>query len=172
MKDDANGDISSVFIEIYNNVKFNDVDNTFGSGILWSKNQIGLQTSDGIQEIIKFKNEQEQTTYNALGGDYIYLLSHNSQKPDKEKINLKDTLYGITQEQFTEEIEPKTSAIVRGDELIDLLEKIIEFLSNHVHPYPGIPPIGEPNKGVKISEIKTLIENAQNTILNQNIRIN
>jgi hypothetical protein len=172
LKNDDDGDIFSIFTEIYNNVKFNEVDNVFGSGILWSKNQLGLQTSDGIEEIIAFKNEQEQTTYNALGGDYLYLLSHKTQKPNFDKINLKNTLYGITQDQFTNEIEPKTSSLVRGEELLELLEKVIEFLSNHTHPFPGIHPIREPDKSVKMSEIKTLIEQAQNTILNQNIRIN
>ena len=62
--------------------------------------------------------------------------------------------------------------MVRGEELIDLISKIVEFLTNHVHPFPGIQPIQEPNNGVKVSDITTLLNNAQNTILNQNIRIN
>ena len=31
--------------------------------------------------------------------------------------------------------------MVRGEELIDLLEMIVEFLFKHVHPYPGLPPV-------------------------------
>ncbi len=88
----------------------------------------------------------------------MYLLSHQSQKPNSDKINLKDTLYGITQEQFVQEIKPKTSSIVRGEELLVLLNKIVEFLANHVHPFPGIHPIQEPNKGTKICEIEFLIQ--------------
>lgn len=172
LRNDNDPDRFSIFSEIYDKVKFNEVDNTSGFGILWSKNVVGPQTSEKTQEIKKTKYEQKQTTYGVVGGDYLYLLSHQSQKPNFDKINLKDTLYGITQEQFVQEIKPKTSSIVRGEELLDLLNKIVDFLGNHVHPFPGIHPIQEPNNGVKISEIRTLIENAQNTILNQNIRIN
>jgi len=164
--------VFSVFTEVYNNVKFNEVDNFFGFGVIWSKGVVGAQTTDKNQEIKKSRYEQVQTTYGVVGGDYLYLLSHKSQKPNFDKINLKDTLYGITQTQFIEEVKPKTSSIVRGEELLDLLNKIVQFLSDHVHPFPGIHPIQEPNNSVKMSEIRSLIENAQNTILNQNIRIN
>ena len=107
-----------------------------------------------------------------MGGDFLYLLSHNSQKPSSNKIDLKDTLYGIGQEEFVNTIKPNTSSMVRGEELIDLLEKIVTFLTTHTHPFPGLPPIQEPAGTITVTQLDTLINNAQNTILNQNIRIN
>jgi len=165
-------EIFSFITNIYNNVKFNPADSYFGFGLLWNKDTVGPQASDTTQTINKIKYNQTPVTYGVMGGDFLYMLSHNSQKPSSNKIDLKDTLYGITQEEFVNKIKPNTSSMVRGEELIDLISKIVEFLTNHVHPFPGIQPIQEPNNGVKVSDITTLLNNAQNTILNQNIRIN
>lgn len=164
--------IFSNFTDIFENVKFNPVSNYAGYGIMWNKDTVGPQTTETTEEIQKIKYLQSPVTYGVMGGDFLYLLSHNSQKPSSNKIDLKDTLYGITQEQFVERIKPNTSSMVRGEELIELMNKIINFLEGHVHPFPGYKPIPITESKVSITEIQTLINNAQNTILNQNIRIN
>lgn len=164
--------IFSNFTDIFENVKFNPVSNYSGVGIMWNKNTVGPQTTETTEEIKKIKYLQSPVTYGVIGGDFLYLLSHNSQKPSSNKIDLKDTLYGIGQEQFVNTIKPNTSSMVRGEELIDLLSKIVGFLTSHTHPFPGLPPIQEPANSITVSQIETLLNNAQNTILNQNIRIN
>ena len=49
----------------------------------------------------------DTTTYGALGSDNLFLLSHNSSIPGKGKINFDDTLYGISLDQFVDEITDK-----------------------------------------------------------------
>ena len=164
--------IFSNFTDIFENVKFNPVSNYAGYGIMWNKDTVGPQTTETTEEIEKIKYLQSPVTYGVMGGDFLYLLSHNSQKPSSNKIDLKDTLYGIGQEEFVNTIKPNTSSMVRGEELIDLLEKIVTFLTTHTHPFPGLPPIQEPAGTITVTQLDTLINNAQNTILNQNIRIN
>jgi hypothetical protein len=61
--------------------------------------------------------------------------------------------------------------MVRGEELINLIKLIVTFLSEHTHNINDAP-IQEPTNTVTISQITTELNNAQNTILNQNIRIN
>jgi hypothetical protein len=63
--------------------------------------------------------------------------------------------------------------MIRGEELIKLLNKMYSFLESHVHPFPGMRPVPIATKnGQSITEIGQIIANASNTILNQNIRIN
>jgi len=70
------------------------------------------------------------------------------------------------------EIENKTNSMVRGEELIDLLKLIVRFLTSHVHAFPGVQPTQISKDGTQIQEILSKLANADNTILNKNIRIN
>jgi hypothetical protein len=116
------------------------------------------------------------TTYGAMGGDYLYFLSHKSVIPSKgAPIDLKNTLYGIDQTTFTDNIFNKTNSMVRGEELMSFLNLITQFMIGHVHPFPGMAPIQEyPSipDGPSAKKILEILNNSQNTILNQNIRIN
>jgi len=163
--------ISNFIISIYNNIKLNTVDTEAGFVTVWEKNTIGPQKVTETQVIDKSEYREIPVTYASVGGDFIYLLSHRSEIPGKNPFSLSDTLYGIPQEKFTDEIKPNTSSMVRGEELIDLLRLIVTFLTSHTHNI-NKPPIQEPLKGVTVSQIETALNNAQNTILNQNIRIN
>ena len=40
------------------------------------------------------------------------------------QIDLSDTTYGIDEKKFLNVVEPNTSSLVRGEELLVLLEKI------------------------------------------------
>ena len=82
------------------------------------------------------------------------------------------TLYGIDENKFADEIEPKTSSLVRGEELLDLINLIIRFLTNHVHAYPGLAPVQTSTDGVTIDNLLKEVLEAQEKILNKNIRIN
>jgi hypothetical protein len=105
-----------------------------------------------------------------LGAQKLYLLSHDSQIGDL-RINLKDTIYGITPEVYLD-IESKTEPMVRGEKLMELLELIVKFLVSHVHPYHGLAAVPVGQDGTQSSEILQKLLDAPNTILNQNIRIN
>ena len=119
--------------------------------------------------------ENEDITYGALGAQRIFLLSQNSTSP-KGQINLSDTLYGIPQDRFIgagQTLYDKTYSSVRGEELIKLIEKIVDFLNNHVHPHANMVP-DEATQGSKTTKtsINQLLADVNNTVLNQNIRIN
>lgn len=113
-------------------------------------------------------------TYSVLGGQKLYLLSHNSTGP-KGRINLTNTIYGIPDLDFTKPggIQEKTYPTVRGDEMIKLIRKIFEFVKGHVHPIGPAPPVPvSAGNGQTTVEIDQLLADAENTILNQEIRIN
>jgi hypothetical protein len=114
----------------------------------------------------------DPTTYGALASDYLFLLSHNSSIPGKGKINFDNTLYGISLDQFVDEITPKTSSLVRGEELLELINIIVRFLTTHTHAYPGLPPVPVTQDGSNVSDMLTEMQNAYTKILNGNIRLN
>ena len=122
---------------------------------------------------VEFSNED--ITYSILGGQKIYLFSHDSVG-SKGPINLSNTLYGIPQDIFIGDensLFNKTYPTVRGDELIKLLRKMFAFITGHVHPIATMPPIPVTGgNGQTTAEIQSLLANAENIILNNNIRIN
>ena len=107
-----------------------------------------------------------------MGGDFVYLLSHKSSKNDTGKINLSDTLYGIEEYTLSDEIEPKTSSTVRGEELVELLNLVVQFVIGHVHPYHGMVPDSTSVNGVTADKLLEELRNANQKILNKYIRIN
>lgn len=107
-----------------------------------------------------------------MGADNIYLLSHKSKIPNKTKINLDGTLYGISQDKFVDELLNQTSSVVRGEELLQLIDLIVQFLVGHVHPFHGLPPVPVATNGSNVASILTEIQQASQKILNGNIRIN
>jgi hypothetical protein len=89
---------------------------------------------------------------------------------------LKDTLYGFSQDRFIgsdKTILSQTYPTVRGDVLISLVRKIFEFVKGHVHPISTLNPVPvATGNGQTTAEIDQILADAENTILNQNIRIN
>jgi hypothetical protein len=119
--------------------------------------------------------QDEDVTYGVLGAQKVFLLSQSSTSP-KGQIDLSNTLYGIPQDKFVgagDTLFEKTYSTVRGEELIKLIEKIVEFLNNHVHPHANMVP-DEATQGSKTTKtsINQLLADVNNTVLNQNIRIN
>jgi len=162
----------------FNNIKLNNSEEE--GWFLVSENKGGkpLFGPQGTlkEEIIQPTTfENEDITYGALGAQRIFLLSQNSTSP-KGQISLADTLYGIPQDKFIgagQTLYDKTYSSVRGEELIKLIEKIVEFLNNHVHPHANMVP-DEATQGSKTTKtsINQLLADVNNTVLNQNIRIN
>ena len=156
-----------------------------GFFIVW-ENKNG-QAVAGNQQELKLQKTQlynfnsNDITYGVLGGQKLYLLSHDSTGP-KGPIDISNTLYGITQDNFIggagssgseNSVYQKTYPTVRGDELMKLLMKIFDFVIGHVHPISTMPPTPiSSGNGQSTSEILSLLANSQNTVLNQNIRIN
>jgi hypothetical protein len=170
---------STNYTKFHDNIKISEANKQSGFFLIFDnqngKPRIGPQgtlKTDIIQPSVKVN---EPISYGVLGGQRIYLLSHNTAGP-KGQISLSNTLYGISQDKFIggeKSIALQSYPMVRGDEMMILIRKIFAFVSGHVHPCAGAPPDSVAGgNGITVSEINSMIADAENTILNQNIRIN
>lgn len=158
--------------KIYSGIKLNNSTQIKGWGLIYTKDKVGKQTTSTTIQLPVYKYNNTPLTFGALGADKICLLSHQSVIPNKGKINFDGTLYGITNDTYSDEIVPKTSSMVRGEELIELLNLIVRFLATHTHAFPGLPPIPVSQDGSSVTNILSELQNAHNKILNKNIRLN
>ena len=143
-------------------------ENKNDKAILGPQSKIKTETFTPAEFIAK------SITYGVLGAQRVYLLSQDSTGP-KGQISLQQTLYGIPQDKFigTKGILSKTHPLVRGDELLILLRKIFSFVKGHVHSISTENPIPiTKGNGQTTTEIDEILNGAENSILNQNIRIN
>ena len=167
------------FVNFYSSIKINDSMSKSGYYLVWDNNNgkpvIGPQSSVKTTTIIPTEVTSQDVTYGILGSDKIYLLSHNTSGP-KGRVSLSETLYGIPQDRFVgdeKSIQSKTYPTVRGDELMTLLRKMFAYVTGHVHPVATVPPVPVASgNGQTTAEINQILSNVENTILNQNIRIN
>ena len=118
----------------------------------------------------KINSQDIQQGIIAAGSEKIYLFSYNAAEING-RIKL-DTNYGIDQEKFIVDVENKTNSLVRGEKLMELLSKIVNFVSSHTHAFPGLAPVPQGHDGTRVEDLTKLLQDAPNTILNQNIRIN
>jgi hypothetical protein len=163
-------------VNFYSKTKLSPQNKEYGFGLVWIQDVLGEQLETKITEVANDTFEAVPTSYGVMGGDFLYLLSHKSVIPSKgTPIDLKNTLYGISATTLTDVIYGKTNSMVRGEELMSFLNLIVQFMIGHVHSFPGLAPIQEyPSipDGPSSKKILEILNNAQNTILNQNIRIN
>ena len=157
--------------DIYRGVKLNPALRG-GANLIYKKDTVGYPATPIKKLVPQQKYVNQESSYGALGSDILFLVSHNSQIPGKGKINFDDTLYGISPEKFTNELLPKTSSMVRGEELLELINLIVKFLVTHTHAYPGLPPVPVTQDGSNIQSILTELNDAVNKILSKNIRLN
>jgi len=158
--------------KIYNGIKLNNTTIVKGYGLIYTKNKVGFPFDVKSTDVPIFKYNNSPVTFGAFGSDIICLLSHLSSIPGKGKINFDGTLYGITNDNYTDEIEPKTSSMVRGEELLELINLIVRFLTTHTHAYPGLPPVPVTQDGSSVSTLLSEMQNAVNKVLNEHIRLN
>jgi hypothetical protein len=157
--------------DVYKGIKLNPALRG-GYGLIYAKDKVGIPKTPKKLVIPQQKYVNQESSYGALGSDILFLISHNSQIPGKGKINFDDTLYGISPEKFANEFLPKTSSMVRGEELLELINLIVKFLVTHTHAYPGLPPVPVTQEGTNVQSILTELNNAVNKILSKNIRLN
>lgn len=159
---------------VMNSVKLFETDLTPGYGLVYDssgKSQVPFKKE--VEILIPEQVNQIDETVNIIGANTLYLLSHRTTIPGKRKITLGDeTVYGIDIDTIQDLIEPNTSSMVRGEELLELINLIVKFLITHVHPYPGMPPVPVSQDGTKADDILKQILEANQTILNQYIKLN
>lgn len=139
---------------------------------------IGPQSEVITSTVTPFDFEGSAITYGVLGAQRLYLISQDSEGPKgSESTKLLDSLYGLDQNNFigkdNKTILNQTYPTVRGDELMTVLRKIMLYVKGHVHPVATMPPVPVAAGNLQsTSEIDQILADAENTILNQNIRIN
>jgi hypothetical protein len=168
----ASGIVLQNLKSIFDKIKLTPALKEGGYGLIYTKGTVGVPTTPQTLIVPQSKITNTPLTYGALGADKLYLLSQSSSIPGKGKINFDNTLYGISQDVFTDEILPKTSSMVRGEELLQLINLIVRFITTHTHAYPGLPPVPVTQDGTSTTQILTELQNAVNKVLNKNIRLN
>ncbi len=140
---------------------------------------------------VQITNELQDNSVGILGASQIFLLSNETpQIPGKQKVkfeadkdkkeniskNNDDSIpnpsYKFDQNSLSQNVIPSTSSMVRGEELLELLESIVGFLVSHVHPYPLLPPSSVSYDGTSTDELLKKMLEAYQKVLNSNIRIN
>jgi hypothetical protein len=158
--------------EIYQKIKLNTNDKRGGWGLIISESKTGQPIQIVLQSFRQRINSALPETYGLLGANYLYLLSQFSSIPGKEKINFDNSLYGFNEEQIGLNITPNTSSMVRGEELLELLNFIVRFMISHTHGFPGEAPVPITEDGITVSQVLTTLNEANQKVLNQYIRLN
>lgn len=180
----TNNDVSELnnYIKFYNKIKVNT--GKVSSGFfLVSDNKngkplIGPQSEVITDTVTPYDFEGSSISYGVLGAQRLYLISQDSKGPKgNESTKLRNSLYGLDQNNFigqdNKTIQNQTYPTVRGDELMTLLRKIFLYIKGHVHPVSTMPPVPIAAGNLQsTSEIDQILADAENSILNQNIRIN
>lgn len=169
-----NGDFASksTLTSVYQKIKLNQNNSIGGYGLIYEQSKVGIPITLIKNVVEGFKSTSLPTTSATIGANKVYLLSQISQIPGKKKINFDNSLYGIDETKFVTDIEPNTSSLVRGEELLEFLNQIVRFLVSHTHAYPGEPPCIITEDGSTVSGLNTANNEAPSKILNQNIRLN
>ena len=143
-------------IDIFKKIKFDKLSKESGVGFIYSKDNI----------IAPVLTETNQFTEDRT------ILDDTTSTPTKTKIDLTNTLYGIDNDKVVDNIEPNTSSMVRGEELLELINLIIRFLITHAHPFPGEAPVSVTEDGSTIQNLLKEFSLATNKILNKKIKLN
>jgi len=143
-----------------------------GSGLIFSRQGanppliVNKKMVDNTNEV---KNAGEQSFSN-LSADKVYVLSTSPNVGANVKsINFNELdEYELTQEDYISRIEPNTYAMVRGENLYNLLIAIKDLLDSHVHNINEPLVKSDPNW----NKLNNLIETLRNDLLNDSLRIN
>lgn len=104
------------------------------------------------------KNQDADSIIN-LVADKVNIISHK----DVNQFNLTDKNELIKSSEM-DNIMSKLHKLPYGDELVKALNIIRDSITNHVHPYPGMPPCSD-------TYIMDLLSQDFNDILSNNVRI-
>lgn len=159
--------ISSVYL--------NETDANRGLGLVCKQGELGPLTELTSFDVQNISSEPSPITYGINVSDILFLLSHDSQIPGTNKIDFDTADFSgntVSQRFIEENILPNTSSMVRGEQLLNLIELIVKYLITHVHPYHGMTPNQVSLDGTQSQKILAELFNATETVLNKNLRIN
>jgi hypothetical protein len=144
------------------------------SGLIFSAQRISVSAKKIQKTSSYLKNgaEGEEQSFGALKTDKLYLLSTDESAPkygNKKPIDFKKLgNYDLTQENYLEDIDPNSYALVRGEILLDVLYTMANLFASHIHLMESPLIQEDPN----YIELMTKISNLENDMLNKSIRMN
>jgi len=163
---------------ITNKISLVGVGKKFGLSMSRNEKKPKIKTIAKKIDALKVDATKRQGIINAISNKII-LYSHDSTITDKETSNpfivnsnvgeSGDNM-GIDQTTQIKLIEKETEPLVRGDQLVKILQLMAKYMFEHEHKSPGDAPMEETKEGPTKTKVDDEI-NAQN-FLNQNIRIN
>lgn len=120
-----------------------------------------------VAQEVKGAGEQ---SFSNLSADKIYITSTNPNVGTNIKtIDFNDLdEYEITQDDYITKIEPNTYAMVRGENLYELLIAMINLINSHIHNINE--PLVKTDRNWEI--LMELANSMRNDLLNDSIRIN
>ena len=162
--------------EIINKIRIPGIagDKYFGYCISKDQPELEVGKSTFNDDIEDYDESKRQGVINAISNK-ITLYSYDSSIPNKTKTNptitnendisVGDNM-GLDQKTLLTVDSTETEPLVRGDQFLILIEKIVNFLQSHVH--------GEPNttayENQTLIDIQKMLKDKD--FLNENIRIN
>jgi hypothetical protein len=144
------------------------------SGLVFSSQSYNSPVKKVKKQSSYLKNgtNGEEQSFGAIKTDKLYLLSTDEPAPkykDKKPIDFKKLgNYDLSQENYLDDIDPNSYAIVRGEILLDILYTIANLFSSHVHLLESPLIQADPN----YIDLMEKISNLENDMLNKSIRIN
>ena len=102
-------------------------------------------------------------THAMLFSDFISIISHKNGEKGSDGITKINPIIE-TDEEITK-IHSQLQPLIRGNFLIEFLELLRDYVANHNHPYPGLPPTDANSK-------PDILKYDLNKLLSTNIRIN
>lgn len=103
--------------------------------------------------------KQQSDSMVNIVADKVNIISHQ----DTNSLPLNDNDKLIKDEDL-DPIMSQLHQLPYGDVLVDVLRKIVDAISNHVHAYPGLPPCRD-------AYMQNMVYTDLNTILSDNVRI-
>lgn len=178
-------DIHPFYFKPTNNLQLNNVNNTIKTTFFNDISLYGILIKNGLvfskksiepyfltKEIKQsnYKSDNIEQTFASLTSDFLVLLSTTATKGGNlDPINFKElNQYEYTQDDFIKKILPNTYSLIRGENLIKLLNLMYEILVSHVHNI-NLPTL---YKEDKMKELSDLIKTMEVDLLSNTIRIN
>lgn len=128
-----------------------------------------IKTKEVNETIVKVTSQSTDQTFASTTSDKVFLISSDVNEGEKKGINrTKLDKYEYSQDNFLEDIEPYTYALVRGDTLLKLINLMYKFLTEHKHNLNDIP-LYKPELKLQLDE---MINTMETRLINHSIRIN
>jgi hypothetical protein len=143
-----------------------------GSGLIFSRQSSNppiITSKKTVDNAIEIKGAGEQSFSN-LSSDNVYILSTSPNVGVNVKsINFNELdEYELTQEDYISRIHPNTYAMVRGENLYNLLIALKKAFDSHVHNIND-PPVQTEDNYIQLNK---LMDTVLDDILNNSLRIN